>query len=290
MKRWLLPAALLLSLGFNFGLLASYLLDRFEPVPTFAPRQVEPAPSERVDERVAPVRDAETPPTTVASVAEVEGTSEVEATEADGDGEVAPLVLAPEPVAPTTTARREQAVQTQRPSEPVAEAQEGNGGAAQEPRAAPARPGFGAARRLGQRTDFEQMADRLELSGEQRERFLADHLEFASRVRQIAPRTLRLRRAFFGELSAAQPDEEKIKRLTQQLGAANVALERALADVVLKTRSHLDVPRQQEYLRYIQTRVQRLQEFVQRGGPRPRQGDAQRPRMRRRPNVRPPAG
>ncbi|MEM6704193.1 MAG: hypothetical protein AAF690_15855 [Acidobacteriota bacterium] len=281
MKRWLLPAALLLSLGFNFGLLASYVMDRFEPVPVFEKRRTEPPsePASATAGEAGTLRPTETdPPTTVAS-------PEAEAAE--------PLVLVPEPAPaatsepePEPTPQRESARSEPSSTQPSAARQEQEADESAEG-AQPARPGFGAARRLGQRTDFEQMADRLELFGEQREKFLADHLEFSSKVRRIVPRTLRLRRAFFSELSAAQPDVEKIKQLTQQLGAANVALERALADVVLKTRAHLDVDQQQQYLRYVQTRMQRLQEFVQqRGSQRPRQGQGQR--IRRRPNARPP--
>lgn len=276
MKRWLLPTALLLSVGFNLGLLSSYLLRPDPPRPAV----LEEAPPRPV---VAP-EPAETVP--MAAPAEAEPEPElVLAPEPEATPSPAPESAVREPTPESAPASEAEPVaaepEPQTPPSSQAESPTARQETAATPQAEPPR------RRPGQLADFEQVADRLGLEGAQRDQFLSDHFEFSARVRRIAPRTVRLRREFFRELSSEFPDEDKIKRLTQQLGAANVALERALADVILKTRRHLDPAQQQAYLRFVQSRMQRIQEFVRRSGQRARQGGPQRPVQRRRPGRNP---
>ncbi len=147
----------------------------------------------------------------------------------------------------------------------------------------PDRPAPAMGRPNANDTEFLRMADRLGLEGAQRDQFLADHYDFTAKVRRIAPRTRRLRQEFFRQLSAEEVDEEAVKRVTQQLGAANVMLERSLAELVLATRRHLTPPQQRMYMRFVQSRMQRIQEFMRRGGPSVGPGGpaARRQQMRR---------
>ncbi len=330
MKRWLLPTALLLSVGFNLGLLTSFLLDRKDerpepaevrsvlPLEVLAPRD-EPAAVLAVPGASAPVGvsassgaaeasappvvlapspDAREPLTTNSGLETVPTNSARASAQEPVSAPVRPQV-SPEPGAPRQeAANRVQERPVVRPTDSQADslADDSRRGSSQRggaraddsspqirrPAARSGQVRDGVRRRPAQQVEFEKMAERLGLEGAQRDRFMADHLDFTAKVRQIGPRTLRLRRQFFRELSAEQPDEERIKRLTQQLGVANVALERALADVILKTRRHLDKAQQQAYLRFIQGRMDRLQEFVRRGAAQRPSSGLGTPRQRQR--------
>ena len=147
--------------------------------------------------------------------------------------------------------------------------------------AAAAQPPPRAVRPVQQRPmEFDRLAERLGLEGEQRQRFLLLHARLGRRVRQLGPRLQQLRRELFQELTASPVDEERIRQLVTQLGRGNVEVERTLVQVVLETRQMLNEEQQRLYVRFLQTRMGSLMQALNRGGNR--QADEARRRAQQR--------
>lgn len=99
--------------------------------------------------------------------------------------------------------------------------------------------------------DFARVADRLELEGERRERFIEIQREFFGRVRE-GVRELELRRvALRREALRPRPDAERLDRLTAETGAAYAELDRAFIDNVVASLELLDRPQKRRFLRFL---------------------------------------
>jgi Spy/CpxP family protein refolding chaperone len=222
MKRGLLWVALLLSVGFNLGVLASLVRDRpAEPVPaptaTAVPGEELPtgpavitAPAQPEAPRAAPVRAAGEPATDSDPVEQVE----------------------PRPAEPNGPDRA-------------------TGVASSEP--ADTSPRAGAALHLP--PDSIPLVDRLALTGEQRLEFMRLQQQLATKVRTMQPRIARARAELYRELSAPAPDRRRIEQRVAFLGRASATLERAFADTALRSRELLDPEQEQIYLRVLSRRV-----------------------------------
>jgi len=127
-------------------------------------------------------------------------------------------------------------------------------------------------RRLGEGPPDEprllgRLADRLELRGEERDRFLDLQRRFFRRAFEARRQGTRLQAELGLELTAEQPDRQRIEELVDELVATRRQVDRALVATILETRELLDGRAEQEYLAF----VRRLRERPGRqGGRRPR--------------------
>lgn len=109
---------------------------------------------------------------------------------------------------------------------------------------------------------LSRLADRLGLSGDKREQFLA--LQRRLFVETVAARRqfMAKRRELHRELVAEHPDQDKINALSDEVGKQVTVLDRSLAETVLATRKILDPGQLEIYLGFLR----RLEERG-RGGP-----------------------
>jgi Spy/CpxP family protein refolding chaperone len=118
-----------------------------------------------------------------------------------------------------------------------------------------------------------RLADRLGVTGEARERFLASQEEFVERMREQRFGLMRLQSELRTELVAEHPDRAQVETLTRQLGDAYAAQDRALAENILASRDVLTPQQARLFLSFVEARLHQL-----RAGERPPLG-MQRPRL-----------
>lgn len=97
-----------------------------------------------------------------------------------------------------------------------------------------------------------RLADRLELAGETRTRFLAQQRRLADAVRELRPKIGELERRLRRELVAPAPDRARVEEISRALGEATLALDRAFIDNVLATREILDGRAERDFLRFVE--------------------------------------
>jgi Spy/CpxP family protein refolding chaperone len=100
--------------------------------------------------------------------------------------------------------------------------------------------------------DGARLADRLELTGESREKFLLLQRELAERVRAGRTSIDSSRRELRHELVSAEPDRARVEELLSAIQREQDALDRALVANVLAAREVLDPPAEREYLRFVE--------------------------------------
>jgi len=98
---------------------------------------------------------------------------------------------------------------------------------------------------------FTRLADRLDLEGEARRRFLEIQRQFFEETLRIRMRQAETQREVRRELIASEPDRERIDELLRQAARDFLALEQALARNVVATRSILTPEQEEEYLRIV---------------------------------------
>lgn len=106
--------------------------------------------------------------------------------------------------------------------------------------------------RYGRDRMIERLADGLELEGEVRERFLEVQRRFREDLVVLGRRRHRIQQELRLELTAPEPDGDRVEQLTEALGEATGEMERALARGVLETRQLLDGERERRYLAFIE--------------------------------------
>ncbi|HUP21452.1 MAG TPA: hypothetical protein VNB06_00760 [Thermoanaerobaculia bacterium] len=236
MTRGLLWVALLLSLGFNLGVLASLMRDRMSEA------------AEELVESSTDAGDFDLPHLDQEAGADLE------------DGSSGAETAVPEPRPGTETNRTAQ----------VPDRADGEESANEIPSPAPGvdtgvdaaeiasrlpvatRPG--RPRERGQ-LELRALVDRLGLEGEGRAEFVGLQQQLARRVRTMQPKIQRARAELYRELSAPQPDRQRIEQRIRFLGRANADLERAFAETALRTRELLDGEQEELYLRFLSRRV-----------------------------------
>lgn len=101
---------------------------------------------------------------------------------------------------------------------------------------------------------LDHLADRLELNGAPRERFLELQKEFLQTTWTERKRTLALQHELRRELAAAEPDLARVDTLVDDLAAARRGLDESLARTVLESRAILAVENpaaETEYLQFL---------------------------------------
>lgn len=93
-----------------------------------------------------------------------------------------------------------------------------------------------------------ELIDRLELTAEQRERFLERHRRFFESTQADRQAMEAARRELRREVARPQPDRARLEALLDEAGRRNAALERAFVDHVLATRELLTPEQQARYL------------------------------------------
>ncbi len=97
-----------------------------------------------------------------------------------------------------------------------------------------------------------RLADRLELEGEERERFLELQRELAERVHAGRRRIDDARRELRRELTSPDPDRGRVEALLDGIGKEQDALDRALVENVFAARELLDGEAERDYLRFVE--------------------------------------
>ncbi len=97
-----------------------------------------------------------------------------------------------------------------------------------------------------------RLADRLELAGEERERFLALQRTLAETVHAGRLRIDEARQDMRRELISPQPDRVRIEALLAAIVREQETLDRALVENVLAARELLEGAAEREYLRFVE--------------------------------------
>ena len=99
--------------------------------------------------------------------------------------------------------------------------------------------------------NLERFADRLELGGETRRRFLEIQSQFFATTRGERRRLQSLRSDLRRALAAGEPDRAAVDRVLAEMAEVQPRLDRALADNVLATRELLDPAQERRFLRHL---------------------------------------
>lgn len=131
-----------------------------------------------------------------------------------------------------------------------------------------------------------ELVQRLELTPEQRERFLERHRRFFESTQADRRAMEEARRELRREVARPVPDRARLEALLDEAGRRNAALERAFVDHVLATRELLTPEQQARYLALLA----RLRPPREGGGPGLAGRSAVRDRWLRRQSPRPLGG
>lgn len=93
-----------------------------------------------------------------------------------------------------------------------------------------------------------RLADRLGLEGEQRRRFIALQRRFFVETVRLRTERAEIQRELRRELTAPEPDRERVQTLLRESARTVLALEQALAKNVMATRELLDPEQEELYL------------------------------------------
>lgn len=96
-----------------------------------------------------------------------------------------------------------------------------------------------------------RLADRLELTGGERESFLRLQRELAERVHSGRRQIDESRRDLRRELTAPEPDRARVEELLAAINREQDALDRALVANIFAARQLLDGPAERDYLRFV---------------------------------------
>jgi len=106
--------------------------------------------------------------------------------------------------------------------------------------------------RWSERDIGERLARRLELGGEERERFVVLQRRLGRSVLEGRQRLHALRQELRDELVAAAPDRGRIDTLLAEIAAEQSAIDRAFAANVLESRAALGDEAERAYLRFVE--------------------------------------
>lgn len=98
----------------------------------------------------------------------------------------------------------------------------------------------------------ERLARRLNLDGNERERFLGQQRKLARSVLEGRRRIHALRGELRAELVAPAPDRARVDTLLAEIVAAQAAIDRAVAENVLESRALLSGDAERAYLRFVE--------------------------------------
>lgn len=98
---------------------------------------------------------------------------------------------------------------------------------------------------------FEQLANRLQIQGEDRERFIALQQRFLRELRKNQKQGRRLQVQLWRELGVGEPDTARIEALVQEIGKVQGRRTELVARVVLESRDMLDRRQLRVYRRFL---------------------------------------
>ncbi len=130
--------------------------------------------------------------------------------------------------------------------------------------AAPVEPPAGG----GPGPSFQNLANRLRLEGEPRERFIAVQRRFFDTARTERQRLGRLRQELRAELVAGRSDRARAEAISRDLAETTGRLEQALVANILDSKEILTPDQQRQFLRLVAARMAQ-QIRMQRPAPRP---------------------
>lgn len=96
-----------------------------------------------------------------------------------------------------------------------------------------------------------RFADRLDLAGDERRRFIELHVDFLATLRAEAGELAQVRLELREEMTAADPDHARVEQLVDSSARHLAALELSFARTVLASRELLDGEAERRYLRTI---------------------------------------
>jgi len=117
---------------------------------------------------------------------------------------------------------------------------------------------------------FQNLADRLGLAGEPRDRFLAVQRGAFESMRGERQRLWVARAALRRELAASSPDQARVDALLAEATAAQSAMEQTLVSSLLKSRAMLNPEQQRMYMRFVEERLRPAASMGQRRAGRDR--------------------
>lgn len=248
MKRWALWVLLLLSLGVNVGILATLLVQHWrEPAPVdpglhdwpdgddgTEPALETPAAPDRPPQAPSEPAPPAPTPATVPSAPRRAETEKPRSSEPRA-ASPRPETLEPVPAAPASP-------------EPIVPEP-----ATPEPAPTPMAPPDLSSPRADR--VFQNLADRLGLAGEPRDRFLVvQHRAFES-MRGERQRLVGARAALRRELAAPAPDQARVDAFLKEATAAQSAMEQTLVSSLLESRALLNPEQQRMYMRFVEERL-----------------------------------
>ena len=274
MKRWWLAIALLLSLGVNAGILATFAVARLTPAREAPPAEraeaTPEAPSTGQETTEAGEQESQ-----AAGVQEPAAAGPAEpsaeppaASAASAEGET-PAEKPAAPVKRPAVAEATGERPGQRPSAPppgAARAEEPEGsaealeGSAAGPRRSEPPPAGGQTPPEALARRLDRLADHVGLSGETRSRFLALQRRMFVSVVATERRRLRLEGELRRELLAPQADEARIQELIRRQADLLVEMEQTTARTILESRRLLGPDQERRYLEVIFRLCPRLRE------------------------------
>jgi len=125
-----------------------------------------------------------------------------------------------------------------------------------------------------------RLADRLELEGEKRRKFLDIQWNLHQETSRLRLQLGEVHREVRRELTRAEPDRQKVDRLLNESARIYLGLERSLVTNVLATRELLDAEQERQYMMLI-SRLRIAGAPGSLGGPGPGLGPGEAPRPQR---------
>ena len=111
--------------------------------------------------------------------------------------------------------------------------------------------------------DVGDLARGVGLDEEATREFRSLHQAFFARARESRRTSMEARRELLRELTAPDPDEQRIDEMLSAISRSEAELERAMVDTTLKARDLLGDREEGHYLRFLSSRMMRM------GGGRP---------------------
>ena len=131
--------------------------------------------------------------------------------------------------------------------------------------------------------DARNLARGVGLDNEGSAQFRELHRQFFETARKQRRNSMELRRELLSEVTADDPDRDEIEAILRRISESELEMERALVDTMLDARNILDDEQEQRYVRFLGSRLMRMDHGPgPSGGPR-RPGGPHRSRDRRRP-------
>ena len=134
--------------------------------------------------------------------------------------------------------------------------------------------------------DARNLARGVGLDSENAEHFRELHHRLFTAAREQRRLAVELRRELLSEVTAAEPDRDEIDDILLRISESELEMERALVATMLEARDLLDPNQEQRYVRFLGSRLMRMDHG---GGPPGGPGRPARPpgsRDRRRPGGR----